>query len=202
MRDRAANPKRHLTPDEVEIFALGLPARPRGARAHLGGCSECNREVESLRALDEALSGLADLAPSPRFAEQVMARVSLRAPWYSRAWAVTRDHWAPLAAAGLALAATTSLMVLWLGNQPELSVMGLSGLVLQQIRDFSLQVVMAVGGLLWSSSLIRSVIEAAERIGMEGAILLLSALSLVTISAAGAMMRLMQPAPLRLRSSA
>ena len=62
--------------------------------------------------------------------------------------------------------------------------------------------VMAVGGLLWSSSLIRSVIEAAERIGMEGAILLLSALSLVTISAAGAMMRLMQPAPLRLRSSA
>jgi hypothetical protein len=46
------------------------------------------------------------------------------------------------------------------------------------------------------------VIEAAERIGMEGAILLLSALSLVTISAAGAMMRLMQPAPLRLRNAA
>jgi hypothetical protein len=131
-----------------------------------------------------------------------MARVSLRAPWYARAWTVTHEHWAPLAAASLALAATTSLMALWLTSQPELSLMSLSGLVVQQIRDFSLQVVMAIGSLLWSSSLIRSVIEAAERVGMEGAILLLSALSLITISAMGAMMRLMQPAPLRLRNAA
>jgi hypothetical protein len=202
MSDRTANLARHLTPDEVETFALGLPARPRAARAHLGRCVECLREVESLRALDEALSDLSQPAPSPRFAEQVMARVSLRAPWYARAWPVTREHWLPLAAASLVLATATSLMALWLTSQPELSLMSLSGLVVQQIRDFSLQVVMAIGSLLWSSSVVRSVIEATGRIGMEGAILLLSALSLVTISAVGAMMRLMQPAPLRLRNAA
>lgn len=202
MRHRAANPRKHLTPDEVETFALDLPARRRAAEAHLCDCLECGREVESLRALDEALSGLAHLAPGPRFADRVMARVSLRAPWYARAWTVTRERWVALAAASLAVAAGTGLMALWLASQPELGVLAISGLVLQQIRDFSLQVVMAIGSLLWSSPLLRSVIDGAERIGMEGAILLLSALSLVTISAAGAMMRLMQPAPLRLRKAA
>ena len=202
MRDTPAKPKRHLTPDEVEAFALGLPARPRAAEAHLGECVACHREVESLHALGEALSGLAHLAPGPRFAEQVMARVSLRAPWYARAWQVTRERWVALAAASVALVATTSLMAVWLTSQPELSLVGLSGMILGQIRDFSLQVVMAIGSLLWSSPVVRAVIDAAGRIGVEGAILLLSALSLITISAAGAMMRLMQPAPLRLRRAA
>lgn len=202
MRDRPAKPNRHLTPDEVEALALGLPARPRAAEAHLGECVACRREVESLHALDEALSGLAHVAPSPRFAEQVMARVSLRAPWYARAWQVTRERWVALAAASVALVATTGLMAVWLTSQPELSLVGLSGMILGQIRDFSLQVVMAIGSLLWSSPVVRAVIDAAGRIGLEGAILLLAALSLVTISAAGAMMRLMQPAPLRLRRAA
>jgi hypothetical protein len=83
-----------------------------------------------------------------------------------------------------------------------MSVAGLFGLMIQQARDFSLQVVMTIGGALWSSSLIRAVVDGVGRIGMEGAILLASALSLVTISAAGAMLRLMQPAPLRLRRAA
>ena len=202
MDHRAEKPKRHLTPDQVEAFALERPARSRGAYAHLSTCTDCRREVESLRALDSALAGLGELAPGPKFSEQVLARVKLPVPLYVRAWTVTRERWVSLAAASLAVVAAASVMALWLANQPELSVTGLFGLMMQQARDFSLQVVMTIGGALWSSSLIRAVIDGVGRIGVEGAILLLSALSLVTIGAAGAMHRLMQPAPLRLRRAA
>jgi hypothetical protein len=202
MDHRAEEPKRHLTPDQVEAFALDHPARLRGADAHLAACTDCRSEVESLRVLAAALAGLGVLDPGSRFAEQVMARVSLPVPLYLRAWAVTRERWITLAAASIAVVAAASVMVLWLANQPEMSVAGLFGLMIQQARDFSLQVVMTIGGALWSSSLIRAVVDGVGRIGMEGAILLASALSLVTISAAGAMLRLMQPAPLRLRRAA
>jgi anti-sigma factor RsiW len=199
--DRSSVYGKHLTADEVETFALDLPARPRRAEAHLAECAECRREVASLRALDSALSGLGHLAPGLHFAGRVMARVRFRAPWYERAWAVTRERWVALAAASISLVAATSLMAVWLTSQPELSVGGLTGLMLQQAHDFSLQVIMAVGSFLWSSTLVRWIIEAAERIGVEGMILILSALSLVTISTAGAMVRLLQPAPLRLRDA-
>jgi len=202
MSHRAENPKRHLTPDQVEAFALDRPARSRAADAHRAGCAECRSEVEALRALDAALAGLGDLSPGPKFFEHVMARVSLPIPLYVRAWAVARERWITLAAASFMVTAAASIMVLWLANTPEMSVTGLFVLMIQQARDFSLQVVMAIGGTLWSSALIRSVLDGAGRIGMEGAILMLSALSLLTISAAGAMLRLMQPARLRLRRAA
>ena len=202
MDDRAEKPDRHLTPDQVEAFALNRPARLRGAAAHLGACTECRREVETLQALDAALAGLEQLSPGPNFTDRVMARVRLPIPLHLRAWAVTRQRWMGLAAASIAMVAAATVILLWLANQPEMSVAGLFGLMVQQARDFSLQVVMTIGGALWSSALVRSIVDGASQIGMEGAILLLSALSLVTISAAGAMLRLMQPAPLRLRRAA
>lgn len=201
MRPNTGKPWRHLTSDEVESLALGLAARPRGAEAHLAACQECRREVGSLRALDAALSGLGHLAPSPGFTARVMARVQLGSPW-QQAWRFARERWISLAAASVALVAATGLMALWLTSQPQLSIGGLTELMLLQARDFSLRVVMGIGGLLWGSSLIRSALEAAGRIGMEGAILVLSAISLVTIGAAGALLQLLRPAPLRLRNAA
>ncbi len=200
MRPDTGKPKKHLTSDEVEIFAFGLPARPRRAEEHLATCTECRREVGSLRALDAALTGLGHLAPSPEFTARVMARVRLGAPW-QLAWRFARERWIGLAAASVALVAATSLMALWLTSQPQLSIGGLTELMLLQARDFSLRVVMGVGGLLWGSSLVRSALDAVNRIGMEGLILLASAMSLVTIGTAGALVQLLRPTPLRLRSA-
>lgn len=198
MTDTAQNPDRHLTPDEVEVFALGLPARPRSAETHLATCLECRSEVESLQALHQALSSLEQLTPAPAFAERVMARVTLPVPWRARAWTVAREHWLPVAAALVAVVGTAGLTALWLGNQPELSVGGVLGLMSREVREFGLQVAMAAGGVLWGSAIVRSVADGIVSIGLEGAILLLSALSLVTISAAAAMARLVQPIPLRI----
>ncbi|MCK5411737.1 MAG: hypothetical protein KAJ67_06560 [Gemmatimonadetes bacterium] len=198
MMDRAQNPDRHLTPDEVELFTLGLPARPRSAETHLAACLECRSEVESLQALHRALSSLEHFAPAPAFAERVMARVTLPVPWRARAWTLARERWLPVAAALVAVLGATSLTALWLGNQPELSVGGVLELMSREVREFGLQVVMTAGGLLWNSAIVRSMADGIVNIGLEGAILLLSALSLVTISAAAAMARLVQPTPLRI----
>ena len=103
-----------------------------------------------------------------------------------------------MAAALVALVGAAGLTALWLGSQPELSVGGVLGLMSREVREFGLQVVMAAGGLLWDSAIVRSVADGIVSIGLEGAILLLSALSLVTISAAAAMARLVQPTPLRI----
>lgn len=198
MTDRAQNPDRHLTPDEVELFTLGFPARPPSAETHLAACPECRREVESLQALHQALSSLQHFAPAPAFAERVMARVTLPVPWRARAWTFARERWLPAAAALVAVVGTAGLTALWLGNQPELSVGGVLELMSREVREFGLQVLITAGGLLWHSAIVRSVADGLVRIGLEGAILLLSALSLVTISAAAAMARLVQPTPLRI----
>lgn len=85
----------HLTESAVEQFADGLLTGEEYSKAetHVGGCDLCAARVEASRALIDALSTLPRFAPSPGFADQVMANIQV-APRASPIFAWIR-HWAP-----------------------------------------------------------------------------------------------------------
>jgi hypothetical protein len=91
----------HLEPLILEQFAEGtLPAaKLEEARKHLDSCRRCAHELEAHRSLFAVLSDLPRFAPSPAFAEQVMARVQIgraEAPlfaWLRRLAPTTRSGW-------------------------------------------------------------------------------------------------------------
>jgi hypothetical protein len=69
---------RHLTPEEVEQWAVGLL---RAARAiHLAQCAECLATAERERQFFRALAQLTRFGPAAGFADRVMAKVRLPTP--------------------------------------------------------------------------------------------------------------------------
>lgn len=76
--------------------------------SHLLGCSACQTEVEEWRSLFNVLNELPQFAPSPMFADNIMALVKLPDPWYVRAVVRIGDRaqrYAPKTSRGWALAA-------------------------------------------------------------------------------------------------
>ena len=69
---------RHLTPDELELWAQGL--LPAARELHIGGCSECRIAAEQERKLLRELAQLSRFAPEFGFVERVMAKVKIPAP--------------------------------------------------------------------------------------------------------------------------
>jgi hypothetical protein len=68
----------HLNAGEIELWAQGLLGAARAM--HLADCSLCLSEAEQERKVLLELVRLPRFAPSAHFADQVMARVQIRAP--------------------------------------------------------------------------------------------------------------------------
>jgi hypothetical protein len=76
MSEQHRNP--HLTPDEIELWALGLLGAARAM--HLADCGECLTTAERERRLLRDLAQLPRFGPEFGFAERVMARVRIPTP--------------------------------------------------------------------------------------------------------------------------
>jgi hypothetical protein len=76
MAERSHNP--HLTPDEIELWALGLLGTARVM--HLADCAECLTTAERERKLLRELAHLPRFGPEFGFAERVMAHVRIPTP--------------------------------------------------------------------------------------------------------------------------
>jgi hypothetical protein len=125
----APGPKQHLSDWTLEQLAEELLGEYelQAATAHVSECPRCAAELESYRTLFGALAGLPRFAPSPDFADAVMARVQV-APQESLAVALrrwlpkTRRGWMLWAAALLAPALPLFGLVAWLFSRPGVSV--------------------------------------------------------------------------------
>lgn len=95
--ERGSVPKSaaHLTETAVEQLADGLLVGPEleKARAHVHECTLCATKLEASRALIDALAELPRFAPSPQFADLVMANIRVT-PQVSPVFAWVR-HWRP-----------------------------------------------------------------------------------------------------------
>ena len=69
---------RHLTPDEVELWAEGLLSAARDA--HLAQCDACRATAGGERKLFRDLAQLTRFAPEFGFVERVMAKVKIPTP--------------------------------------------------------------------------------------------------------------------------
>jgi hypothetical protein len=104
---------RHLLPDEIDQLLdgeVGFGTAP--LKAHVRRCPECRRELEEAHALVRSLESLPHFAPSPAFADEVMARVPVFVPWYASLLDTVRG-WAPRStgARAAALAGTAGVTV-------------------------------------------------------------------------------------------
>lgn len=68
----------HLTPDEVELWALGLLGAAR--TMHLADCAECLATAERERKLLRDLAQLPRFTPEYGFVDRVMAQVRVPTP--------------------------------------------------------------------------------------------------------------------------
>lgn len=114
---------RHLLPDEIDLLLdgeVGFGMTP--LKAHVRRCAQCRAELEEARAVTAELETLPDLAPSPLFAERVMARVQVFEPAHVAAVNTAR-RWIPQSrparalagAAALSAAFVLSIGAIWLG---------------------------------------------------------------------------------------
>lgn len=107
----------HPTDDRFEAYVEGRleDAERATLESHVVACSRCQAEVEEWRTLFAALDGLPRLAPSPAFADAVMARVRLARPWHAAALARAR-RWLPTTTRHWALAVTLLALPVVLGG--------------------------------------------------------------------------------------
>jgi hypothetical protein len=74
---------RHLLPSEIDLLLdgdAGFGLAP--LRAHARRCAHCQGELDAARRVVELLDDLPHFAPSPQFADRVMARVQVFEPWH------------------------------------------------------------------------------------------------------------------------
>lgn len=78
MNSTSLSDTRHLTPDEIELWAEGL--LPAARDVHIGECAPCRTTAERERKLFRELARLPRFAPEFGFVERVMAKVKIPAP--------------------------------------------------------------------------------------------------------------------------
>lgn len=194
-----ASDDRHLGQEELELFLPRLrterqeePGDER--RAHLDDCSRCRRELRALRSLDEALAGLPEREPSPRFADAVMARVTLPAPWYRRLWHSVVERWL-LAALIVTGGGATGGFTVWIASRPDLSFGGLASFVLERLTALFWALVVAAGQLTWKSGLPATLRGLATSVDLFEVATAMALLSVLTGGAAFMMKRLLTAPP-------
>ena len=184
---------RHLLPDEIDLLLdneEGFGVQP--LRAHVRGCVECRAELEDARAIVAELEHLPHLAPSPLFADRVMANVQVFEPWHVAALDSAR-RWIPQSrparviggafAAGLAFVMTVASV--WLIGHAN-TVVFFSDLAVERTRSrFFAAVAEALAGALGQPAL-----DAVRANGTTGIAVALTAL-VAAIAAAAAGLRVM-----------
>jgi len=133
---------RHLLPDEIDLLLdgeAGFGVAP--LKAHVRQCSECAAELESARLVVAELETLPHLAPSPLFAERVMAQVQVFEPWHVAVLDTAR-RFVPqsrlarvLATAGASsVTSVLTLLLVWIGARFDiLTMLGSSALDRAQV---------------------------------------------------------------------
>lgn len=117
----------HLPPWTIEELAEDTLSAAERAEAlrHVRACSRCAADLDVSRAMIETLGALPVLAPSPGFADAVMARVEI-APARARRWLPkTRAGWMGMGAALLVPIAPLVAMLTWLFGYPGVGVASL-----------------------------------------------------------------------------
>ena len=125
---------RHLLPDEFDLLVdeeigFGVPE----LQAHVRDCDKCRFELESVRTVMSRIESLPHIAPSPLFAEKVMAQVNVFEPWHVAAGNTIRallPRHRPvriaLGAAALTSCVTLTTIFVWIASRFD-SAMLLAG---------------------------------------------------------------------------
>ena len=185
---------RHLLPDEIDLLLdgeVGFGVAP--LRAHADQCADCRARIDESRALIESLEHLPELAPSPMFADRVMANVNVFVPWQVAA----RDavlRWVPRSQPMRVLASATAASValvlsaasVWLLTYLDFLMFFVSGVAFDRVRDVAL----AATGNALASLFGETAAQALLATGTAGIVLALVALLGTAGLALGALRRL------------
>ena len=143
---------RHLLPSEIDLLLdgeVGFGTSP--LKTHIRKCPTCRGELEEARATVRALEHLPHLAPSPLFAQRVLARVNIFVPWHVAVLdtlrgfvPASRGGRVAFGVAGGSLAAVMSLLVLWIALRFD-AVLFAVGMLADRLRTSVLD---AAGALL------------------------------------------------------
>jgi len=177
---------RHLLPDEIDQILdgeTGFGIAP--LEAHVRECEQCRAELEAERQVVAAVESLPRLAPSPLFADHVMAQVNVYQPLdvavrdAAASWAV---RLIPQSGSLRALAGASALVVgvaltaacVWLGAHVE-SVFFFGSLARARLRDALIEQFGVVLSALFGSQAVDAVGAARPLmlLGVVGAFALL-----------------------------
>lgn len=172
---------RHLLPNEIDLLVdgdVGFGVAP--LRAHVRQCAECRARVDEERELVDALETLPHLAPSPLFAERVMAGVHIVEPWHVAARDTARrlvPRSLPARAAVMVAAASASVVLtvvsLWIATRLDLLAF-VSGAAVEQGRLAVASVLEAIVGTAFGPEA-AAFVQATGTIGLAITLLLLVA---------------------------
>lgn len=179
---------RHLLPHEFDLLLdeeVGFGVPP--LRAHTRDCPQCAAELADARAAMDQLERVPRLAPSPLFAERVMAQVHVFRPWYATALDVARrliPQPGPIralvaTAAGLA-SVTLTLIGLWIATRADQSLT-LLAFASEQLRLVAAE----LGGAVLGEAAVTAIQTGGERTLAVG----VAALLLSTVIAAAGIAR-------------
>jgi hypothetical protein len=181
---------RHLLPNEIDLLLdgdVGFGMAP--LRAHAASCDRCSAELESARLVVEALDHLPRFAPSPLFADRVMAHTRVFQPWHVAALDSARRILPASGPARVLVGVAASSVALMLTVLSVFLVTQLDALVfvgqlaLQRGRDLLLGSLDAIGGSLLGDA----ALQALRASGATGVILGIAAVIGSGALAAGAL---------------
>lgn len=184
----------HLETGELERVALDEGTLPAPRREHLDRCGRCRREVASLESLHATISRLPYHAPSPGFADAVMSRVDLGAPWYVRIFARDWTPWAGFSAGALALAATGFWV--WLFTRGGVALDSVLSVAIEWAQATLWDLVIGAGRLLYDTGLGPAAAEVIDAMTPAAAAAIAAAVALLGILASLTVFKLMElPVP-------
>jgi hypothetical protein len=171
---------RHLLPDEIDQLLdgeTGFGIAP--LEAHVRECAQCRAELDAGRRVVDAVEHLPRLAPSPAFADQVMAQVYVYEPWdvaardAVTAWArrlvpQSRPLRVVAGVVGLSLAAVLSVASVWVVTNLN-TVFFVGSIARARLRDAMLEQIGLVVSTVFGA-------RAVDALGAGGPGVLLGAL--------------------------
>lgn len=179
---------RHLLPAEIDLLLdgeVGFGTAP--LKAHVRRCEVCRSELEGARALVRQLEHLPRFAPSPAFAQKVMARVHIYVPWYIAAWdrlrsLVPESRPARIVAGATALSALALITALSLAVVTRLDALIFAiDLAVMRLQNWGASVFTSAV----SAALGEDVLTAVRSAGELGLVGLVALLLITTAGAAG-----------------
>lgn len=195
---------RHLLPNEIDLLLdgdVGFGLTP--LKAHVRRCAQCRSELEEARALTAELEHLPHFAPSPLFAERVMAQVQVFEPAHVTALDTAR-RWLPQSrparllggAAAASVALVLSVATLWVAARLDV-VLFFTNLVAERARGTILDAVGAAVGAAFG----QPALEALRSSGANGLAVALTALLVAAVVAAVGLRAMVGVASRRRRAS-